>query len=142
MSRRHRFPQTTLERCLTVQSRKPYPAVLQGPFSPRGRRSFIDALHPGSQLSGTIKKMSRLIGLVGHRFPHRRVSSSLRKSGETDRKLGRGMVADLDSLWDYEHRGPTEKKFRELLPAGLDWLDISYLAELLRRVGRAERMRK
>src|SRR5439155_18481033 len=97
MSRRHRFPQTTLERCLTVQSRKPYPAVLQGLFSPRGRRSFIDALHPGSQLSGTIKKMSRLIGLevIGS---HRGVSSSLSKSGETDRKLGMGMVADLDSL--------------------------------------------
>src|SRR2546427_709628 len=49
-----------------------------------------------------------------------------------------GMVADLDSLWDYEHPGPTEKKFRELLPAALDSLDISYLAELLTQIARAD----
>ena len=64
------------------------------------------------------------------------------KSGETDRKLRMGMVADLDSLWDYEHPGPTEKKFRELLPAALDSLDISYLAELLTQIARAETMQK
>ena len=64
------------------------------------------------------------------------------KSGETDRKLGMGMVADLDSLWDYEHPGPTEKKFRELLPAALDSLDISYLAELLTQIARAEAIQK
>ena len=53
-----------------------------------------------------------------------------------------GMVADLDSLWDYEHPGPTEKKFRELLPAALDSLDISYLAELLTQIARAEAIQK
>src|SRR5437899_12142712 len=53
-----------------------------------------------------------------------------------------GMVADLDSLWDYEHSGPTEKKFRELLPAALDSLDISYLAELLTQIARAEAIQK
>jgi len=66
----------------------------------------------------------------------------LSKSGETDRKLGTDMVADLDSLWDYEHPGPTEKKFRELLPAALDSLDISYLAELLTQIARAEAIQK
>jgi len=66
----------------------------------------------------------------------------LSKLGETDRKLGTDMVADLDSLWDYEHPGPTEKKFRELLPAALDSLDISYLAELLTQIARAEAMQK
>src|SRR5438552_8724575 len=53
-----------------------------------------------------------------------------------------GMVGDLDSLWDYEHPGPTEKKFRELLPAALDSLDISYLAELLTQIARTEAMQK
>src|SRR5438132_5534493 len=53
-----------------------------------------------------------------------------------------GMVGDLDSLWDYEHPGPTEKKFRELLPAALDSLDISYLAELLTQIARAEAIQK
>ena len=64
------------------------------------------------------------------------------KSGEADRKLGMGMVGDLDSLWDYELPGPTEKKFRELLPAALDSLDISYLAELLTQIARAEAIQK
>jgi len=66
----------------------------------------------------------------------------LSKLGEADRKSGMGMVAELDSLWDYEHPGPTEKKFRELLPAALDSLDISYLAELLTQIARAEAMQK
>src|SRR5437899_11848944 len=70
------------------------------------------------------------------------MSSSLGKLGEADRKLRMGMVADLDSLWDYEHPGPTEKKFRELLPAALDSLDISYLAELLTQIARTEAMQK
>src|SRR5256712_4587228 len=52
------------------------------------------------------------------------------------------MVADLDSLWDYEHPGPTEKKFRELLPSAVDSLDISYLAELLTQIARAEAMQR
>src|SRR3989475_10528449 len=70
------------------------------------------------------------------------MSSSLGKLGEADRKLGMGMVADLDSRWDYEHPGPTENKFRDLLPAALDSLDISYLAELLTQIARAEAMQK
>jgi len=56
--------------------------------------------------------------------------------------MGIGMVADLDNLWDYDHPGPTEKKFRELLPAAVDSLDISYLAELLTQIARAEAMQR
>jgi len=49
---------------------------------------------------------------------------------------------DFDSLWDYDHPGPTEKKFRELLPVAVDSLDISYLAELLTQIARAEAMQR
>ena len=52
------------------------------------------------------------------------------------------MLPDFDSLWDYDHPGPTEKKFRELLPAAVDSLDISYLAELLTQIARAEAMQR
>ncbi|OLD09783.1 MAG: hypothetical protein AUI95_00125 [Crenarchaeota archaeon 13_1_40CM_3_52_4] len=52
------------------------------------------------------------------------------------------MVVDLDSLWDFDHPGPTEKRFRELLPAAVDSLDISYLAELLTQIARAEAMQR
>jgi tetratricopeptide (TPR) repeat protein len=51
-------------------------------------------------------------------------------------------LPDFDSLWDYDHPGPTEKKFRELLPAAVDSLDVSYLAELLTQIARAEGMQR
>src|SRR5438132_13966514 len=70
------------------------------------------------------------------------MSSSTSKVGHADSKSGLGMVADLDSLWDFDHPGPTEKKFRELLPVAVDSLDISYLAELLTQIARAEAMQR
>jgi tetratricopeptide (TPR) repeat protein len=51
-------------------------------------------------------------------------------------------LPDFDNLWDYDHPGPTEKKLRELLPAALDSLNISYLAELLTQIARAEAMQR
>ena len=70
------------------------------------------------------------------------MSSSTSKIGEAEKKTGIGLVPDLDSLWDYEHPGLTEKKFRELLPAALESLDISYLAELLTQIARTEAMQR
>jgi tetratricopeptide (TPR) repeat protein len=70
------------------------------------------------------------------------MSDSGSKMGETDRKAGTSKLPDFDILWDYEHPGPTEGKFRELLPAALDSLDISYLAELLTQIARAEAMQR
>ncbi len=69
------------------------------------------------------------------------MSSSTGKMGEGS-KTGMGRVADLDSLWDFDHPGPSEKKFRELLPAAVDSLDISYLSELLTQIARAEAMQR
>ena len=62
--------------------------------------------------------------------------------GEADAKIGVGKLPEFDPLWDYEHPGPTERKFRELLPAAVDSLDISYLAELLTQIARAEAMQR
>jgi len=62
--------------------------------------------------------------------------------GEVDSRAGTSKLPDFDILWDYEHPGPTEGKFRELLPAAIDSLDISYLAELLTQIARAEAMQK
>ena len=62
--------------------------------------------------------------------------------GEADGKADTSKLPDFDILWDYEHPGPTEGKFRELLPAAIDSLDISYLAELLTQIARAEAMQR
>src|SRR5438132_2027549 len=70
------------------------------------------------------------------------MSSSTGKIGEVDRKMGMGIAPDLDGIWDFDHPGLTEKKFRELLPAAIDSLDISYLAELLTQIARAEAMQR
>ncbi len=62
--------------------------------------------------------------------------------GEAESKTGVGKLPDFDTLWDYEHPGLTERKFRELLPAAVDSLDISYLAALLTQIARAEAMQR
>ncbi len=62
--------------------------------------------------------------------------------GEADVNIGIGKLPEFDPLWDYEHPGPTERKFRELLPVAVDSLDISYLAELLTQIARAEAMQR
>src|SRR5713101_3713650 len=62
--------------------------------------------------------------------------------GEAESKTGVGKLPDFDTLWDYDHPGLTERKFRELLPAAVDSLDISYLAALLTQIARAEAMQR
>jgi tetratricopeptide (TPR) repeat protein len=62
--------------------------------------------------------------------------------GEAEGKTGIGKLPDFDTLWDYERPSVTEKKFRELLPAAVDLLDISYLAGLLTQIARAEAMQR
>ena len=51
-------------------------------------------------------------------------------------------LPDFDILWDYDHPGATEKKFRELLPAALDSRDLSYLTQLLTQIARAEGLQR
>jgi tetratricopeptide (TPR) repeat protein len=58
-------------------------------------------------------------------------------SGERKPKL-----PDFDSLWDYDRPNVSEKRFRDLLPAALDSLDISYLAQLLTQIARAEGLQR
>src|SRR5712692_6001474 len=70
------------------------------------------------------------------------MSDSGSKMGEADVNIGIGKLPEFDPLWDYEHPGPTERKFRELLPVAVDSLDISYLAELLTQIARAEAMQR
>jgi len=51
-------------------------------------------------------------------------------------------LPDFDSLWDYDHPGATEKKFRDLLPAALDSRDLPYLTQLLSQIARAEGLQR
>jgi tetratricopeptide (TPR) repeat protein len=54
----------------------------------------------------------------------------------------RTKLPDFDSLWDYDRPGPSEKRFRELLPAALDSRDLSYLSQVLTQVARAEGLQR
>lgn len=51
-------------------------------------------------------------------------------------------LPDFDTLWDYDHPGATERRFRELLPAALDSLNLSYLSQLLTQIARAEGLQR
>src|SRR5438309_12015388 len=52
-------------------------------------------------------------------------------------------LPDFDSLWDYDHPGATERKFRELLPpAAQDSRDLAYLAQLLTQIARTEGLQR
>ena len=51
-------------------------------------------------------------------------------------------LPDFDSLWDYDHPGATEKRFRELLPAALDSRDLPYLTQLLTQIARTEGLQR
>ena len=51
---------------------------------------------------------------------------------------GETMLPDFDKLWDYQHPAETEKKFVGLLPAAEKSEDISYLAQLLTQIARAQ----
>ena len=59
-----------------------------------------------------------------------------------DGSARKNKLHDFDSLWDYDHPGATERKFRELLPAALDSRDLSYLSQLLTQVARAEGLQR
>ena len=51
-------------------------------------------------------------------------------------------LPDFDTLWDYDHPGATERRFRELLPAALDSRDFPYLTQLLTQIARAEGLQR
>jgi tetratricopeptide (TPR) repeat protein len=51
-------------------------------------------------------------------------------------------LPDFDTLWDYDHPGASERRFRELLPAALDSRNLPYLSQLLTQVARAEGLQR
>lgn len=55
------------------------------------------------------------------------------ETGKSSAKL-----PDFDKFWDFDHPDVSEKRFRELLPAALDSQDLSYFAQLLTQIARAE----
>jgi tetratricopeptide (TPR) repeat protein len=55
---------------------------------------------------------------------------------------GSARLPDFDKLWDYSHPDVSERRFREILPAAVDSLDFSYLAQLLTQIARAEAMQR
>src|SRR5713226_9326469 len=59
-----------------------------------------------------------------------------------DETAGKTKLPDFDSLWDYDHPGATERKFREFLPAALDSRDFPYLTQLLTQIARAEGLQR
>jgi tetratricopeptide (TPR) repeat protein len=61
---------------------------------------------------------------------------------ESQRAKATGKLPDFDKLWDYSHPEVSERRFRELLPAALDSLDISYLSQLLTQIARSEGLQR
>jgi len=59
-----------------------------------------------------------------------------------DGRAKKTKLPDFDSLWDYDHPGATERKFRELLPTALDSLDLPYLSQLLTQIARTEGLQR
>ena len=59
-----------------------------------------------------------------------------------DGSAPKSKLPDFDSLWDYDHPGETERRFRELLPAALDSRDFPYLTQLLTQIARAEGLQR
>jgi len=60
----------------------------------------------------------------------------------TDGSARKSKLPDFDSLWDYDHPGATERRFRELLPAALDSRDLPYLSQLLTQIARTEGLQR
>jgi tetratricopeptide (TPR) repeat protein len=58
----------------------------------------------------------------------------------SEKERGPARLPDIDKLWDYSHPDVSERRFREILPAAVDSLDFSYLAQLLTQIARAEGM--
>jgi hypothetical protein len=48
------------------------------------------------------------------------------------------MLPDFDKTWDFNDPAATERTFRELLPAAEESGDISYHAQLLTQIARAQ----
>jgi tetratricopeptide (TPR) repeat protein len=61
---------------------------------------------------------------------------------EESDKRKRRRNPDFDSLWDYDYPETTERRFRELLPAAVDSGDLSYMAQLLTQIARAEGLQR
>jgi tetratricopeptide (TPR) repeat protein len=51
-------------------------------------------------------------------------------------------LPDFDALWDYNDPAQTEVKFRELIPVAKESGDISYHAQLLTQIARAEGLQR
>jgi tetratricopeptide (TPR) repeat protein len=62
--------------------------------------------------------------------------------GVADGRVRKTKLPDFDSLWDYDHPGNSERRFRELLPAALDSRDLPYLSQLLTQIARAEGLQR
>ncbi|MBO0887787.1 tetratricopeptide repeat protein [Candidatus Bathyarchaeota archaeon] len=62
--------------------------------------------------------------------------------GEAVRLKGKSKLPDFDKLWDYSRPDVTEKKFRDLLPAALESMDMSYFAQLLTQIARTEGLQR
>src|SRR5438093_13113291 len=62
--------------------------------------------------------------------------------GEAEAPKETGKLPDFDKLWDYAHPEISEQRLRELLPRAVDSLDLSYLAQLLTQIGRAEGLQR
>src|SRR6266487_1653179 len=60
----------------------------------------------------------------------------------SDGNARKNKLPDFDTLWDYDHPGATERRFRELLPAALDSRDLPYLAQLLTQLARTEGLQR
>jgi tetratricopeptide (TPR) repeat protein len=58
-------------------------------------------------------------------------------SGQQE-QAGAGSLPDFDALWDYDHPESTEAAFRRLLPVAQGSHDISYQAQLLTQIARAQ----
>src|SRR5712692_8332873 len=59
-----------------------------------------------------------------------------------DENARKSKLPDFDNLWDYDHPGASERRFRELLPAALDSRDFPYLTQLLTQIARAEGLQR
>ncbi|HZY94271.1 MAG TPA: tetratricopeptide repeat protein [Candidatus Bathyarchaeia archaeon] len=56
--------------------------------------------------------------------------------------MRKSKLPDFDALWDYDHPGGTERRFRELLHAALDSRDFPYLTQLFTQIARAEGLQR
>ena len=60
----------------------------------------------------------------------------------SDGSARKNKLPDFDTLWDHDHPGASERRFRELLPVALDSRDFPYLTQLLTQIARAEGLQR